>query len=59
MFSFFLENRIITQKQSGLKPDSSCINQLLSIIHQIHKSFDDRFEARSVFLDVTKAFLEV
>ena len=59
MFSFFLENRLIAQKQSGLKPDDSCINQLLSITHQIDKLFDDRFEARNVFLDVTEAFLEV
>ena len=59
MFSFFLENRLIAQKQSGLKPDDPSINRLLSITHQIHKLFDDRFEARSVFLDVTKAFLEV
>ena len=33
MFSFFLENRLIAQKQSGLKPGDSCINQLLSITH--------------------------
>ena len=28
---FFLENNLITQKQSGFKPGASCINQLLSI----------------------------
>ena len=51
LFNFFLENNLITQKQSGFKPDDSCINQLLSITHEIYKSFGDGFEVRSVFLE--------
>ena len=35
MLSFFLENNLITQKQSAFKPGDPCIKQLLSIIHQI------------------------
>ena len=35
MFSFFLENNLITQKQSGFKPGDSCINQLSSVTHEI------------------------
>ena len=34
----------------------SCINQLLVIIHEIHKSFNERFEVRGVFLDISNAF---
>ena len=49
MFSFFLENNLITQKQFSFKPVDSCINQLLSITHKIYKSFDDGCEVRSVF----------
>ena len=45
MFDFFLENNLILQKQSN-KPGESCINQLLSITHEIYKSFDD---GRSAF----------
>ena len=51
LFNFFLENNLITQKQSGFKPNDSCINQLLSITQEIYKSFGDGFEVRSVFLE--------
>ena len=33
MFSFFLGNNLIPQKQSGFKPGDCCTNQLLSITH--------------------------
>ena len=56
---FFLENKLTTSHQSGFKPGDSCINQLLSITYQIYKSFDHRFELRSVFLDISKAFDKV
>ena len=41
LFEFFIENKLISFNQFGFKPDGSCINQLLPITHQIHKSFDD------------------
>ena len=59
MFSFFLANNLLAPNQSGFEPGDSCINQLLSIIHEIYSSFDDRFEVRSVFLDISKAFDKV
>ena len=34
-------------------------NQLLSITHGIHKSFDHGLEVRSRFLDISKAFDKV
>ena len=48
---FFLANNLLGPNQSGFKPGDSCINQLLS--------FDDGFEVRSVFLDISKAFNKV
>ena len=59
MFRFFQENNLITQKQSGFKPGDSCINHLSSITQEIYNSFDDGFEVRSVFLDISKAFHKV
>ena len=59
MFSFFIENDLISQNQSGFKPVDSCINQLLSISHEIYKSFYDGWEVRGVFLDISKAFDKV
>ena len=59
MFRFFLDNKLISTNQSGFKPGDSCMNQLLSITHEIYKSFDDGLEVRSVFLDISKAFDKV
>ena len=39
--------------QSGFKPGDSCINQLLSVTHEIYLSFDNEFEVRYVFLDLS------
>ena len=49
MFKFFTSNNLISPKQLGFKPENSCINQLLSITHEIYKSFDDGLEVRGVF----------
>ena len=59
MLKFFIENDLISPNQSGFKPGDSCINQLLSITHDIYKSFDCGYEVRGVFLDISKAFDKV
>ena len=59
MFGFFLANNLLAPNQSGFKPGDSCINQLLSITHEIYSSFDDGFEVRRVLLDISKAFDKV
>ena len=43
MFQFFIKYGLISQNQLGLKPGDSYVNQLLSITHDISKSFDDGF----------------
>ena len=57
--SVFVDNNLLAPNQSGLKPGHSCINQLLSITHEIYSSFDDEFEVRSIFLDISKVFDKV
>ena len=59
MFDFFIDKDLISANQSGFKLGDSYINQLLSITHNIYKSFDDGFEVRGVFLDISKAFDKV
>ena len=59
MFSFFIKKSLISQNQSDFKPGDFCVNQLLSVTHEIYKLFDDGFDVRSVFLDISKAFDEV
>ena len=59
MFCFFLDKGLISANKSGFKPGDSCINQLFSITHNIYKSFDDGYEVRGVFLDISKVFDKV
>ena len=59
MLKYFLDNNLITPKQSGFRPGDSCINQLQSITHDIFTSFDNGLEKRGVFLDISKAFDKV
>ena len=58
MFKYFLENNLISSKQSGFKPGDSSINQLIAITHDIFKGFDDGLEVRDVF-NVSKPFDKV
>ena len=59
MFGFFIENDLISEHQSGFKSGDSCTNQLLSITHEIYQSFEEDFDVRSVFRDISKAFDKV
>ena len=59
MYSFFIENDLISPNQSGFKQGDSPINQLLSITHDIYQSLDQGSEVRGVFLDISKTFGKV
>ena len=59
MFEFFTKNNLMSDNKLGFKPGDSCVNQLLSITHQIYQTFDDNLEVRAVFLDISKAFEKV
>ena len=59
IFIYFSANKLISKIQSGFQPGDSCINQLLSITHEIFTSFDDGLEVRSAFLDISNAFDKV
>ena len=59
MYSFFIENNLISVNQSGFRQGDSCINQLISITHEIYRSMDLGCEVRGLFLDISKAFNKV
>ena len=59
IFKFSIENDLILPNQSGFKAGDSCINKLLSIMHDIYKFFDCSYEVKSVFLDISKVFDKV
>ena len=49
---------MLNLNQSGIRPFDSCVNQLLSINHEIFSNFDSDppKDIRAVFLDISKAF---
>ena len=59
MLKYFLDNNLISPKQSRFRPGDSWVNQHLSITHDIFTSFDNGLEVRGVFLDIYKAFGKV
>ena len=50
LFNFLNQNNLISPAQSGFKPDHSCINQLLSINHEIYHYVDEGYEISGLFL---------
>ena len=61
LFSYFMQNKLLKECLSGFIPGDSCIAQLLSITHEIYKSFDCNppADTRGIFLDISKAFDKV
>ena len=61
IYSFLIHNKLLNSCQSGVRPDNSCVNQLLSLTCNIYRAFDANpsLEIRSVFLDLSKGFDKV
>ena len=59
LYSFLIENHLLSPNQSGFRPGDSTINQLLAITTEIYNSFEKRQETRAAFLDISKAFDKV
>ncbi len=61
LYNFLTSNNLITKNQSGFRPGDSTVNQLIDLVNDIGKSFDDpkSLETRAVFLDISKAFDKV
>ena len=58
IFKYLEDNKLLNCNQSGFQSSDSCVHQLLSITHEIYKSFDANpsLEVRGVFLDMCTAF---
>ena len=61
LYFYLNSNNLITPNQSGFRPGDSCSNQLLFLVNEIHKAFENpkSLEVRAVFLDISKAFDKV
>ena len=53
------KNDLLSPNQSEFRSGDSCINQLLSINHEILNAFDKGLEVRGIFLDISKPFDKV
>ena len=59
VFEFFIQSTLILPNHSDFKTGGSSFKQLISITHTMYKEFDDCYEERGVFLDISKAFGKV
>ena len=61
MYTFLQDEQLLNPNKSGFRPSDLCINQLLSITHEISQSLDATppLEVRLDFLDISKAFDKV
>ena len=61
IFNFMIQNNVLNSCQSGFKQNNSCINQHISITHNVYHTFNvnPSLEVRGVFLDLSKAFDKV
>ena len=61
LFKYLEGNNLLSGNQSGFRPDNSCVDQLLSVTHEVYKAFDANpsLEVRGLFLDLSKAFDKV
>ena len=59
LFELFIKSDLISSNQLGFKQGDSCMYQLLSITHEIYQSFDNGFQVRGIFLDISKGFDKV
>ena len=61
LYEYVEENKLLSIYESGFQSNDSCVNQLLSIVHNLYKGFDayPTLETSGVFLDMSKAFDKV
>ena len=60
MFNYFMEKKLFAERQSCFIPGNSFVTQLLSITHEICRSFDcDPPVDISIFLVISNAFGKV
>ena len=61
LYNYFIKNNLLVNCQSGFIKGDSCVSQLLSITHTIHKNLDANpsLDTKGIFLDMSKAFDKV
>ena len=57
IYDLLSDNNLLSPNQSEFRLGDSCINQLLSINHEILNAFDKGLEFRGIFHDISKTFM--
>ena len=58
LLNYIERENLLNINQSGFRANDSCINQLISITHEIYRAFNcsPSLKFRSIFLDLSKTF---
>ena len=56
VYPFLILHHLLSDVNSGFKPNDSAINRLLAILESIHKGFDESKDSIFISLDISKAF---
>ena len=61
LLNYIERENLLSINQSGFRANDSCINQLISITHEIYRAFNcnPSLEVIGIFLDLSKAFDKV
>ena len=61
LLNYIERENLLNINQSGFRANDSCINQLISITHEIYRAFscNPSLEVRGIFLDLSKIFNKV
>lgn len=56
LYSYLIDNNLITTSQSGFMKGDSTVNQLISIYNDFVRHYDSNTTTQAVFFDISKAF---
>ena len=56
LYNFCMENRLLSEKNSGFKKKVGTIDQLISLTNKIYQGLDNEEEIAMIFLDLSKAY---
>ena len=57
MYDLLSDDNLLSPNKSEFRLGDSCINQLLSINHEILNAFNKGLEVRGIFHDISKTFM--
>ena len=56
IYEHITSNSLLTEKQSGYRPNHGTHTQLLYLVHSLHLALDKKMDFSIVYLDITRYF---